>query len=174
MRGLLVAKLVGVATVVAAFSGCIESSYEYDDHDRSYAYAEELPPPTYEEAEAMGLCVEMKDPLHLEETRDLAGFNSKTWTWTIPTACVHEYSVTFKVEGLTGQADAVAVCFSLELVDPEGTAVAEMHDWAAVSGQTTVLNWTVGPDAVIVPGQWQLYFSTAGALHYEVEVFADY
>jgi len=115
-----------------------------------------------------------RDPLHIQESRDVHGYASKQWDWNLAACQILRYNVTFEVTGTTGHSEALAVSFHVELRDPDGQTVVEDRDTTLVSESRTALNWTLKPGASVKPGEWSLRFGAVGDLHYDVEVYLEY
>ncbi len=180
MQTLLGAKLGFLLFAGAAFSGCIEDNgwddERYKDHEYgNYRGSAEVHATVsiedeYEEVD----CSARPEALDLAESRDVAGYSSKHWDWSIESCQVEKFTVDFAVSGINDLERAASVCFRVELMNAEGEVVAEVYDVAVLSESQTVLHYEIGANDTLQPGDWMLMFHGQGAFHYDVGVHVDY
>jgi hypothetical protein len=156
----------------AGLGGCIEESGDYGgSYSRSHRFSSE---DGDEQCQLPRGRVADRDPLHIEESRTVHGYETKRWRWMVGACKVIHYNVTFEMAGTSDSSEALAVTFDVELVDPNGRTVVEQSDVAFLSGSKTVIDWSLKPGSAVQPGEWMLRFSGGGEFHYDVEVYLEY
>jgi hypothetical protein len=173
MPGILFAKLVALGTVAVAFAGCVEMEEGYDAYSRSYSSHRTSQQPE-QDCHVPAANAPARDPLHIQESRDVHGYSSNEWQWMLAACHILHYNVTVRVAGTTDHFDAVATTFHVELQDPKRHTIVEDQETALLSESRTLLNWTLKPGAEVEPGEWSLRLTATGDLQYDVEVYLEY